>query len=53
MIETIGWSSHTSHDWIWLFSCFGFDSLQEAIADIWREKFCNVNLAMRNVNISV
>ena len=55
MVATIVWSSHTSHDWIWLFSCFGFGSLhvQEAIADTWREKFSNVNVAMRNVNISV
>ena len=28
-------------------------SFQEAIADTWREKFSNVNVAMRNVNISV
>ena len=28
-------------------------SLQEAIADTWREKFSNVNVAMRNVKISV
>ena len=28
-------------------------SLQETIADTWREKFSNVNVAMRNVNISV
>ena len=27
-------------------------SFQEAIADTWREKFSNVNVAMRNVNIS-
>ena len=26
--------------------------LQEAIADTWREKFSNVNVTMRNVNIS-
>ena len=28
-------------------------SFQEAIADTWREKFSNVNVAMRNVNIQV
>ena len=28
-------------------------SFQEAIADTWREKFSNVNVTMRNVNISV
>ena len=28
-------------------------SLQEAIADMWREKFSNVNVAIRNVNMSV
>ena len=28
-------------------------SLQEAIGDTWREKFSNVSVAMRNVNISV
>ena len=27
--------------------------LPEAIADTWREKFRNVNVAMRNVNFSV
>ena len=28
-------------------------SLQEAIADTWREKLSNVNVVMRNVNNSV
>ena len=28
-------------------------SLQEEIADTWREKFSNVNVVMRNVNISI
>ena len=28
-------------------------SSQEATADTWREKFSNVNVAMRNVNISL
>ena len=28
-------------------------SLQEAITDTWREKFSNVNVTMRNVNIAV
>ena len=28
-------------------------SFQEAIADMWREKFSNVNVAMRNVNNSL
>ena len=53
MVATIVWSSHTTHDWICLFSCFGFGSLQEVIDDAWREMFSNVNVAMRNVNISV
>ena len=28
-------------------------SFQEVTADTWREKFSNVNVAMRNVNISL
>ena len=28
-------------------------SFQEAIADTWRKKFSNVDVAMHNVNISV
>ena len=28
-------------------------SLQEAITDAWHEKFSNVNVTMRNVNIAV
>ena len=53
MVATIVWSSHTTHDQICLFSCFGFGSLQEVIDDTWREMFSNVDVSMRNVNISV
>ena len=42
MVATIVWSSHTTHDRICLFSCFGFGSLQEVIDDTWREMFSNI-----------
>ena len=25
MVAAIDWCSHTTHDWIWLFSCFWFN----------------------------
>ena len=25
MVAAIDWCSHTTHDWIWLASCFGFN----------------------------
>ena len=45
MVAAIDWCFHTTHDWIWLVSCFGFDgplrqyfSLYRAVSQRVRKK---------------
>ena len=45
MVAAIDWCSHTTHDWIWLVSCFGFNghlrqyfSLYRAVSQRVRKK---------------
>ena len=45
MIAAIDWCSHTTHDWIWLVSCLGFNgplrqyfSLYRAVSQSEKEK---------------
>ena len=34
MVAAIDWCSHTTHEWIWLDSCLGFNSLKfQSISD--------------------
>ena len=32
MVAAIDWLSHTTHDWIWFVSCFGFNGLLRHIS---------------------
>ena len=31
MVAAIDWCSHTTHDWIWLVGCFGFNGPWDSI----------------------
>ena len=36
MVAAIDWCSHTTHDWIWLVSCFGFNGLLRQYYSLYR-----------------
>ena len=57
MVAAIDWCSHTTHDWIWLVSCFGFNgplrqyfSLYRAVSQRVRKKREKIDERKKNPN---